>query len=955
MTIASNTSGTWPGLRLVKFNSSTPGIVTDIGAFTGIVAGHELRSIDFRPASGVLYAISTNDRAAQLYTVNLTTAALTRVGSGFTIGSGSGGRVEIDFNPVVDVIRVVTAALGRIDGNNNNFRLNPNTGTVIAADASLAFDVTDLLAGEDYKIIGGAYSNNVRGASITTFYAWDYLSDSLVTIGGLNGTPSADGGHMFSVHRPTSFLTSGDMLGMDISGATNTLYVTHDDPAVGARMALYTRDLTTGAERFVGNYPSGTFIGDLSVQPGSIDSDGNGLPDAWETQHFGHIGVDPNDDPDSDGLSNLGEYQHGTSPMNFDTDNDGISDGYEATHTNANPLVFTPPDQDLDGDGMGALFEATYGLNVDVNDGGGDLDGDGLTNYQEFIQGTEPQLADADGDGLNDLQERAAGTDPWLWDSDWDGLPDGFEVTYGLDPKVYQSAGTDSDHDGLTDIEEYTNGTNPKLEDSDGDGATDGAEVGSGADPTDISDGGQPPADKDKIQVAFQITSGGKTVTANCAVCHNLQVTVGSKLVDTGVSTELRKGRSYDIRLKDKPQTWKPALGQAPPHDSTAKYTLWPQSAHENQTITASDDKKLINAKRDEALEYLINNQSDLLAQNKSWSNVMLSKSASITTVELVTPGGDPVESPVDGGDGAGGEIPDGANEFTYSTATTGVLTLKLKAKMAGASNIPNIQDKFKFEVDAIGTSTMAWDPANAGGKPTISGDFLMATVRFTGLPQNNTDFGKKKVRILFDGAKAAENEFEVFFPKTATNHPGGQTGSPNWYYYWGLTAANKTGTTRVTYFKTFSDRSKYEFAEDKIYLADGAAATGVQAHGAPKGIDCYAWATAHEAKHRSQLQGFWPSGRDPFNDQDQPAPDFIPDNIEPTYMPGRPYNPTKQSTYPDDIGYGEAPDIRDTEDIAMRSQSGQNGVYPLDVLWENGTADASDWSNPGKNSKQKF
>ncbi len=44
------------------------------------------------------------------------------------------------------------------------------------------------------------------------------------------------------------------------------------------------------------------------------DSDGNGLPDWWEWYYFGHLGVDPNADPDGDGRSNLMEYLDGTDP-----------------------------------------------------------------------------------------------------------------------------------------------------------------------------------------------------------------------------------------------------------------------------------------------------------------------------------------------------------------------------------------------------------------------------------------------------------------------------------------------------------------------------------------------------------------------------------------------------------------------------------------------------------------
>ncbi len=256
------------GINLVSFMSNDPGTVTVIGPFTGLVSGHSVRTLDFRPATGTLYAISTNAALplmGQLYTVDLTTAALTPVGGLLSLGTANSTRVEMDFNPVTDRIRLITSATGA-SGTNNNFRIDPNTGTVEAIDTNLAYDAGDPQAGfNTYNMLGAAYSNNTVGATQTTLYSWDFQSDSLVTIGGPNGVPSADGGLMFTVNSPSGFLTFNAELGMDISGSTGTLYVTHDDPNTGTSMNLYTRDTTTGAETLLGAYPGGTFVGDIAV------------------------------------------------------------------------------------------------------------------------------------------------------------------------------------------------------------------------------------------------------------------------------------------------------------------------------------------------------------------------------------------------------------------------------------------------------------------------------------------------------------------------------------------------------------------------------------------------------------------------------------------------------------------------------------------------------------------
>jgi hypothetical protein len=298
----------------------------------------------------------------------------------------------------------------------------------------------------------------------------------------------------------------------------------------------------------------------------------------------------------------------------------------------------------------------------------------------------------------------------------------------------------------------------------------------------------------DTFAAAFeiQVKANTKQVKNSCAVCHNLELMIDGKLYADGETATLRKGKSYSITVKDTPVTYRPNTTLPPEHD-TQEYTIWPKAV-DSQTVTVIPDTggeaKGFVITKENILQYIIDNNQKLLVQNKAWpkepANEPMKKTAKLATVEFITPAGDPVNSPVSEFSGGQNEA-DGVNEFTYSTAEVGVLTIKLKAKVAGISNFDTtFQNRFKFEVDAIGNSTMAWNTANPGGQVTVEGDFIKATVTFTGLPQNNSDFGKKKARVMFDNQKAAEQRFEVFFSKNSKNHPNGGFNTPqNWFYYW--------------------------------------------------------------------------------------------------------------------------------------------------------------------------
>ncbi len=71
--------------------------------------------------------------------------------------------------------------------------------------------------------------------------------------------------------------------------------------------------------------------------PAGSDADGNGLPDAWETQHFGATGASASADLDGDGTSHLMEYLAGTDPGS------AASVFRPTSHASGGNLVLTVP------------------------------------------------------------------------------------------------------------------------------------------------------------------------------------------------------------------------------------------------------------------------------------------------------------------------------------------------------------------------------------------------------------------------------------------------------------------------------------------------------------------------------------------------------------------------------------------------------------------------------------
>lgn len=130
-------------------------------------------------------------------------------------------------------------------------------------------------------------------------------------------------------------------------------------------------------------------------------------------------------DTDGDGLPDVYEkYGYETDPQNPDTDGDGLPDGYEVITLDMDPNL-----KDTDNNG--------------VTDDMEDNDFDGLTNYEEYVLGTDPCSTDTDEDELSDGEEvNIYNTDPLNPDSDNDTVIDSDEINFGLDPTDPTDGGT---------------------------------------------------------------------------------------------------------------------------------------------------------------------------------------------------------------------------------------------------------------------------------------------------------------------------------------------------------------------------------------------------------------------------------------------------------------------------------------------------------------------------------
>ncbi|MFX0016040.1 MAG: hypothetical protein ACFFB2_13330 [Promethearchaeota archaeon] len=177
------------------------------------------------------------------------------------------------------------------------------------------------------------------------------------------------------------------------------------------------------------------------------DSDEDGMPDSWELDRY--PALDPADywdkfhDEDEDHLMNCLEYFLEIDPLDVDSDNDSMPDGWEYLG-GFDPKV-NDTDRDNDEDDIPGLYEYQMGLNPWINDAEGDLDNDTLTNLDEYYFGSWANQSDSDLDEMDD----------W-WEFKYT------DSTYSFNPRNGSDTLDDPDGDWISNLVECRAGSNPR-------------------------------------------------------------------------------------------------------------------------------------------------------------------------------------------------------------------------------------------------------------------------------------------------------------------------------------------------------------------------------------------------------------------------------------------------------------------------------------------------------------
>jgi len=230
--------------RLICFNEFRPGHASTIGTISGLVGDDSmLVGIDYRPADGMLYGVGN---AGGVYVIDTTDAGAKFVNRLSVALSGTS--FGVDFNPVVDRLRIVSDS-----GQNLRHDLGNTAGTGTTIDTNLTRN----------GITGAAYTNNdVSVNTATTLFNIDTNLDEVTIQSPANsGAIAATGKLMVDAAAPVGF----DIYSRERNGVAldNTAFASLTGPDGASR--LFAIKLTTGRAESRGSFATGDMVVDIAI------------------------------------------------------------------------------------------------------------------------------------------------------------------------------------------------------------------------------------------------------------------------------------------------------------------------------------------------------------------------------------------------------------------------------------------------------------------------------------------------------------------------------------------------------------------------------------------------------------------------------------------------------------------------------------------------------------------
>ncbi len=305
--------------------------------------------------------------------------------------SARGGGLHIAFSSptVINCLFVANTVSSIVEGEGGAIRNSSSSPTItnctFRANSALLGGAIGNRGASSPVVTNSVFWGNSATSSGDEIYNYDEASDPNFSYcdieGGINGSKcggydSIDGGG--NIDSDPYFADANTPAGLDgVFGTLDDgLRLMDDSPCVDAAdgNASYPVDIINLGRLDI-NDVNNTGVGvpdyvDIGAYESGYDTDSDGMPDGWEIRH----GFDPSGcwdayyDLDDDGLSNSQEYANDTDPNNADTDDDGITDGWEY-YSYLDPL--------------------------DPNDANEDLDNDGYSNFIEFLHSSDPNDANA--------------------------------------------------------------------------------------------------------------------------------------------------------------------------------------------------------------------------------------------------------------------------------------------------------------------------------------------------------------------------------------------------------------------------------------------------------------------------------------------------------------------------------------------------------------------------------